>query len=205
VYCSVLQCVAVCCSVLQCVAVCCSVLQCIAVCCSVTSASPRRRWRSSTSFCSISIIIPFWDSMRVGSLAPSTFPGAAARTVCDNYVSVQWWLQHTATHCNNSLQQLPFPGAAARTVRDFLTWERNNDCNIDLKDSLKCVLRWWLQHIHAMMTAMMTATHTTTTRFPGRCRSELWWKVDESARVTAIHCCNNALQQLTATTHCNNL
>jgi len=35
VYCSVLQCVAVCCSVLQCVAVCCSVLQCVAVCCSV--------------------------------------------------------------------------------------------------------------------------------------------------------------------------
>jgi len=31
VYCSVLQCVAVCCSVLQCVAVCCSVLQCVAV------------------------------------------------------------------------------------------------------------------------------------------------------------------------------
>ena len=35
VFCSVLQCVAVCCSVLQCVAVCCSVLQCVAVCCSV--------------------------------------------------------------------------------------------------------------------------------------------------------------------------
>jgi len=49
VYCSVLQCVAVCCSVLQCleirarvrcsvlqcVAVCCGVLQCVAVCCSV--------------------------------------------------------------------------------------------------------------------------------------------------------------------------
>jgi len=35
VFCSVLQCVAVCCSVLQCVAVCCSVLQCAAVCCSV--------------------------------------------------------------------------------------------------------------------------------------------------------------------------
>ena len=34
-YCSMLQCVAVCCSVLQCVAVCCSVLQCVAVCCSV--------------------------------------------------------------------------------------------------------------------------------------------------------------------------
>ena len=38
-YCSVLQCVAVCCSVLQCVlqcvAVCCSVLQRIAVCCSM--------------------------------------------------------------------------------------------------------------------------------------------------------------------------
>jgi len=33
--CSVLQCVAVCCSVLQCVAVCCSVLQCVAVCSSV--------------------------------------------------------------------------------------------------------------------------------------------------------------------------
>jgi len=32
VWCSVLQCVAVCCSVLQCVAVCCSVLQCVAVC-----------------------------------------------------------------------------------------------------------------------------------------------------------------------------
>ena len=31
VYCSVLQCVAVCCSVLQCVAVCCSVLQCVAL------------------------------------------------------------------------------------------------------------------------------------------------------------------------------
>jgi len=30
-YCSVLQCVAVCCSVFQCVAVCCSVLQCVAV------------------------------------------------------------------------------------------------------------------------------------------------------------------------------
>jgi len=28
-YCSVMQCVAVCCSVLQCVAVCCSVLQCV--------------------------------------------------------------------------------------------------------------------------------------------------------------------------------
>jgi len=35
VYCSVLQCAAVCCSVLQCVAVCCSELQCVAVCCSV--------------------------------------------------------------------------------------------------------------------------------------------------------------------------
>jgi len=35
VYCSVLQCVAVCCSVLQCAAVCCSVLQCVAVYCSV--------------------------------------------------------------------------------------------------------------------------------------------------------------------------
>jgi len=35
VWCSVLQCVAVCCSMLQCVAVCCSVLQCVAVCCSV--------------------------------------------------------------------------------------------------------------------------------------------------------------------------
>jgi len=33
VYCSVLQCVAVCCSALQCIAVYCSVLQCIAVCC----------------------------------------------------------------------------------------------------------------------------------------------------------------------------
>jgi len=32
VYCSVLQCVAVCCSVLQCVAVRCSALQCVAVC-----------------------------------------------------------------------------------------------------------------------------------------------------------------------------
>jgi len=32
---SVLQCVAVCYSVLQCVAVCCSVLQCVTVCCSV--------------------------------------------------------------------------------------------------------------------------------------------------------------------------
>jgi len=31
VFCSVLQCVAVCCSVLQCVAVCCSVLQHVAV------------------------------------------------------------------------------------------------------------------------------------------------------------------------------
>jgi len=40
VYCSVLQCVAVCCSVLQCVAVCCSVLQCVAVCCSVS----HRHW-----------------------------------------------------------------------------------------------------------------------------------------------------------------
>jgi len=45
IYCSVLQCVAVCCSVLRCVAVCwsvsqfvvvcCGVLQCVAVCCSV--------------------------------------------------------------------------------------------------------------------------------------------------------------------------
>jgi len=34
-YCSLLQCVAVCCSVLQCIAVYCSVLQCVAVCCSV--------------------------------------------------------------------------------------------------------------------------------------------------------------------------
>ena len=34
-YCSVLQCAAVCCSVLQCVAACCSVLQCVAACCSV--------------------------------------------------------------------------------------------------------------------------------------------------------------------------
>ena len=34
-YCSVLQCVAVCCSVFQCVAVCCSVLQCVAVRCIV--------------------------------------------------------------------------------------------------------------------------------------------------------------------------
>ena len=34
VFCSVLQCVAVCCSVLQCVAVGCSVLLCVAVCCS---------------------------------------------------------------------------------------------------------------------------------------------------------------------------
>ena len=33
-YCSVLQCVAVCYSVLQCVAVCCSALHCVAVCCS---------------------------------------------------------------------------------------------------------------------------------------------------------------------------
>jgi len=32
VWCSVLQCVAVCCGVLQCVAVCCSVLQCVAEC-----------------------------------------------------------------------------------------------------------------------------------------------------------------------------
>jgi len=36
VFCSVLQCVAVCCSVLQCIAVCCSVLQCVAVCCSMS-------------------------------------------------------------------------------------------------------------------------------------------------------------------------
>ena len=34
-YCSGLQCVAVCCSVLQCVAVCCSVLQCVVMCCNV--------------------------------------------------------------------------------------------------------------------------------------------------------------------------
>jgi len=34
-FCSMLQCVAVCCGVLRCVAVCCSVLQCVAVCCSV--------------------------------------------------------------------------------------------------------------------------------------------------------------------------
>jgi len=32
VWCSVVQCGAVCCSVLQCVAACCSVLQCVAVC-----------------------------------------------------------------------------------------------------------------------------------------------------------------------------
>jgi len=35
VWCSVVQCVAVCCSVMQCGAVCCSVLQCVAVCCCV--------------------------------------------------------------------------------------------------------------------------------------------------------------------------
>ena len=35
VYCSVVQCDAVCYSVLQCGAVCCSVLQCVAVCCNV--------------------------------------------------------------------------------------------------------------------------------------------------------------------------
>jgi len=35
VWCSVVQCGAVCCSVVQCGAVCCSVVQCVAVCCSV--------------------------------------------------------------------------------------------------------------------------------------------------------------------------
>ena len=44
VYCSVLQCVAVCCNVLQCVAV----LQCFAVCCGVLQcvAKQRRLWES---------------------------------------------------------------------------------------------------------------------------------------------------------------
>jgi len=57
VYCSVLQCVAVCCSMLQCVAVrlqsgevasrpylavCCSVLQCVSVCCSMFAEQRRR-------------------------------------------------------------------------------------------------------------------------------------------------------------------
>jgi len=35
VYCSVLQCIAVCCGVLRCAAVCCIALQCDAACCSV--------------------------------------------------------------------------------------------------------------------------------------------------------------------------
>jgi len=40
VWCSVLQCVAMCCNVFQCVVVCCSVLQCDAVCWSVMSCRP---------------------------------------------------------------------------------------------------------------------------------------------------------------------
>jgi len=43
-WCSVMQCVAVCCRVLQCVAVCCSVLQCVAVCCSMHASCVRATW-----------------------------------------------------------------------------------------------------------------------------------------------------------------
>jgi len=50
VWCSVLQCGAVCCSVVQCVAVWCSVLQCGAVCCNVMSSRLARRCLANVSY-----------------------------------------------------------------------------------------------------------------------------------------------------------
>ena len=50
VWCSVVQCGAVCYSVLQCVAVCCSVLQCVAACCSVLQVAHQKRQTSACLF-----------------------------------------------------------------------------------------------------------------------------------------------------------
>jgi len=57
VYCSVLQCVAVCCSVSQGVAGCCRVLQGVAVCCSVFSLLRFRPESLSVLQCALQCII----------------------------------------------------------------------------------------------------------------------------------------------------
>jgi len=114
VYCSVLQCVAVCCSVLhqsrlsvscvlQCVAVCCSVLQCvasisfvsflcIAVCCSVLQC---------VAVCCINLVCQSLDK----------------RDWCNT-------LQHTATHCNT------------------LQYTRNWQTRLMLTNHINAVLIW---------------------------------------------------------------
>ena len=128
-FCSVLQCVAMCCSVLQCVAVYCSVLQGIVVCCSVLQC---------VAVCS-SVL------QRVAVEADD------ARVIVQIYKWALQNMQHAVTHCNTkhtsshqNMQSSRWEGPALHCVRCSLCC-RVLQCVAGRCSVLHCVIQCVLQ------------------------------------------------------------
>jgi len=156
VFCSVLQCVAVCCSVLQCVAVCCSVLQCVAVCCGlfenksynehskqiIVNAHLIIRWASTMRNCCKNLrmriynenILTVTDST---CAAPPEVPAARRRLKHSKLESILMFCAGTPRCCNktvrNSSNRCVYASIDPCSVNPS-TWVREK------KKEKKCVL-----------------------------------------------------------------